>query len=252
MSNHERMARIEGMDLDTGQFSMTLATEGEASDGDILSIKGGQIPERMPMLTSHWNDPTAALGSITNPVKMLKDSPPRLQALGHIEMSGEGASAEIRRDLAHMIAKGHVTGVSIRWDDVPGKSVRRVNLPSDHPYFVDAETEKDHRKRYGIFFEEWRAMEGSVVALGADPQALIGRAEELEAAMSDGPVSTFWRHMANDAIGDDRFIEEPEDESPEAKIAASLAGLRIDAHDCREAGASHADMINAVVDGGAR
>jgi hypothetical protein len=141
MSKHERIARIEGIDLSTGSFPMTLASEGEASDGDILSIKGGQIPERMPMLTSHWNDPSAALGSITDPQKLLKDSPPRLRAVGHIEMTGEGVAAEIRRDLAHMIDKGHVNAVSIRWDDVPGKSIRRVNLPSDHQYFVDAETE---------------------------------------------------------------------------------------------------------------
>ncbi|MHC4714910.1 MAG: hypothetical protein ACYTAN_16835, partial [Planctomycetota bacterium] len=143
--------------------------------------------------------------------KLLKDSPPRLRAVGHIEMSGEGASAEIRRDLAHMIDKGHVTGVSIRWDPVPGKSVRRVNLPSDHPYFVDAETEKDPRKRYGLFFEEWRAMEGSVVALGADPQALIGRAEETE-----GAVSTYWRAMAENT-------EEPEIlEPPSAEFVDAM------------------------------
>jgi hypothetical protein len=262
MSNHERMARIEGIDLDTGTFTMTLATEGEASDGDILSIKGGQIPERMPMLTSHWNDPSAQLGSITNPEKLLKDSPPRLRAVGHIEMSGEGVSAEIRRDLAHMIDKGHVTGVSIRWDEVPGKSVRRVNLPSDHPYFVDAEAETDQRKRYGVYFEEWRAMEGSVVALGADPQAVILRADE-----TDGDVASFWRAMASDYVTPthaarrvlpdvsdpdlDFLADEIEDEdaSPEARIAASLAALRSEAGFCQGVGASHADCINAVVDG---
>jgi hypothetical protein len=227
---------------------MTLATEGEATDGDILSIKGGHVPEKMPMLTSHWNDPSAQLGSITDPVKMLKDNPPRLMALGHIEMSGEGVSAEIRRDLAHMIDKGHVTGVSIRWDEVPGKApVRRVNLPSDHAYFVDAESEKDHRKRYGLYFDAWRAMEGSVVALGADPQALIGRSEDLAADQPE--VSRFWRAMAEDVAEEGR-AEEYEEVSDEARIAASLAGLRLEAVACQEAGASNADLINAVVDGG--
>jgi len=240
MSKHERMARIEGIDLDTGTFSMTLATEGEASDGDILSIKGGQIPERMPMLTSHWNDPSAQLGSITNPEK-----------LPGCALGGEGVSAEIRRDLAHMIDKGHVTGVSIRWDDVPGKSIRRVNLPSDHQYFVDEATETDHRKRYGLYFEEWRAMEGSVVALGADPEALIGRADE-----TDGAVSTFWRAMAVDAgsgvAETGERVDDIEDEGvdPEARIAASLSALRAEAAFCHGIGASHADMINAVVDDG--
>jgi hypothetical protein len=248
------MARIEGIDLDTGQFTMTLASEGEASDGDILSIKGGQIPERMPMLTSHWNDPSAQLGSITNPEKLLKDTPPRLRATGHIEMSGEGVSAEIRRDLAHMIDKGHVRGVSIRWDAMPGKPpVRRINLPSDHPHFVDAETESG-AARWGLFFEQWRAMEGSVVALGADPAALIGRAEELESGDLNSSAASFWRLMANDAIGGDRFADDPtdtvedEDVDPEARTAAALAALRTEAAFCQGIGASHADLINAVVD----
>lgn len=196
MSKHERIARIDGIDLATGVFPMTLATEGEASDGHILSIKGGQIPERMPMLSAHWNEPTSQLGSINQPEKRLKDSPPRLRAMGHIEMSGEGASAEIRRDLAHMIDKGHVTGVSIRWDDVPGKTVRRVNLPSDHPYFVDAET-ANGPERWGVFFEEWRALEGSVVPIGSDPQALIGRANE-----TTGEVRAFWRSMVDEGDAD--------------------------------------------------
>jgi hypothetical protein len=233
MSNHERLARIEGIDLDTGQFSMTLATEGEASDGHILSIKGGQIPERMPMLNSHFNSPTETLGSITSPVKHLKDSPPRLRALGTLEMGGEEPGVSIRRDLAYMIDKGHVTGVSIRWDEVPGKTIRRVNLPADHPHFVDEKTAQGP-ERWGSYFEEWVGREGSIVALGADKDACIGRAAETEAE-----VSAFWRAMA----------EAPEDGSPTGKIAASLAGLRINATECLEAGASHADCINAVTDG---
>jgi hypothetical protein len=201
------------------------------------------------MLTSHWNDPSAQLGSITNPEKLLKDNPPRLRAVGHIEMGGEGVSAEIRRDLAYMIDKGHVTGVSIRWDGVPDKPpVRRVNLPSDHPHFVDAETAKG-AERWGLFFEEWRAMEGSVVALGADPQALIGRSEETE-----GAVSTFWRAMAEDAAApvedEPTDVIEDEEASPEARVAAALAALRTEAGFCHGIGASHADMINAVVDAG--
>ena len=253
MSNtYRRVARIEGIDLTTGAFPMTLATEGEASDGHILSIKGGQIPERMPLLTSHWNDPNGQLGSVTDPQKALKDSPPRLRAIGHIEMAGEGTPAEIRRDIAHMIDKGHVTGMSIRWDEVPGKTIRRVNLPSDHPFYVDAEKEKGPA-RWGLYFEEWRALEGSIVAVGADPGALIGRANE-----TSGEVASFWRSMAeaitesdlpdtSPGTWDDDGIKHFE-ESDEAKIAASLAALRIDAADCREAGASLADLLNAVID----
>lgn len=232
MSQHERIARIDGIDLATGVFPMTLATEGEASDGHILSIKGGQIPKRMPLLSAHWNEPTSQLGSINEPEKRLEDSPPRLRAVGHIEMSGEGTSAEIRRDLAHMIDKGHVTGVSIRWDEVPGKTIRRVNLPSDHPHFVDSE-KANGPERWGVFFEQWRALEGSVVPIGADPKALIGRAND-----TTGEVQAFWRSMAEDASG------RTED------WCETLAALRAHADSVRAAGACTADLINSVTKDG--
>ena len=186
MSKHERTMRVDSVD-EGGVFQMTLASEGEASDGDILSMKGGQIPERMPLLLSHWNDPTAIAGSVTNPSKELKHTPPRLRATGQIEMSGEGTLAEIRRDVAMMINK-HGGAVSIRWDEVDGGDppIRRVNLASDHPYFVDAEKEKSWRKRSGYFWPSWKGLEGSIVALGADSSATIDgrlyaqRAEETE------------------------------------------------------------------------
>lgn len=233
----ERIARVESIDTSTGTFEMTLATEGEASDGHILSIAGGQIPERMPLLSSHWNEPTTALGSVTNPRKELKANPKRLKATGHIELEGEGAAAEIRRDLAHMIGEGHIRGVSIRWDEVPGKATRRVNLPSDHPFYV-ADTEKDHRKRFGLYFEEWRALEGSVVAVGADPAALIGRAEETE-----GEVRQFWRVMAGlDAPPDPVDLGLDPLPSSDSQLADAV-------HRCHEEGAEMADVLNLVAEG---
>jgi len=231
MSKYERTARIESIGTD-GVFEMTLATEGEASDGHVLSIKGGQIPERMPLLASHWNDPNGTLGSVTNPTKNLGDSPPRLLARGNIEMNGP--MAEARRDLAHMIAEGHVNAVSIRWDEVPGKSIRRVNLPSDHPHFVDAET-ANGPARWGIYFEEWIAREGSVVALGADTAALIGRADS-----SEGDVQNFWRGMADDS-------QEPE--RVPGDTTKILQWLRNDSRDAMASGATVADLINSVASG---
>jgi hypothetical protein len=235
MAQKERVARIDSIGLD-GRFEMTLVTEGEASDGDILSIAGGQIPKRMPMLISHFNDPTATAGSVTEAKKMLGDTPPRLRAVGTIELGGEGALAEVRRDIAYMIGKGHVQGVSVRWEEVDGKPpLRRVNLPSDHPYFVNPETEKNWRKRNGFFWSHWRAMEGSIVALGADPKALIGRSAE-----TVGEVSTFWRAMAGDA----------EAEFKDARLSGMLSALRVDALRCREAGADLVDLFNAASDEG--
>lgn len=224
---YTREARVDQID-ESGRFSMTLVTEGEASDGHILNVAGGHLPERMPLLVSHWNDPSGAAGSVTEPEKRTKDKPPRVRAVGQIEMEGEGAPAEIRRDLAFMIQKGHVGAVSVRWDEVEGKPpVRRVNLPSDHPYYVDAETERGSAKRWGYYFEEWRAMEGSIVALGADPGALIGRAEE-----TTGAVRSFWRSQAAAAEASD--------------LPAALEALRIHAQECIDLGADPEELVRSL------
>lgn len=212
-----REARIGSIGED-GRFAMTLATEGEASDGDILSIQGAQVPERMPLLLSHWNDPTATAGSVVEPSKELKSDPARLRAVGQIELDGEGSLADVRRDVAHMIARGHIDAVSVRWDEVDGGKppVRRVNLSSDHPAYVDGTDESvPWRKRYGMFWEDWRAMEGSIVAIGADPQALIGRSEATE-----GSVSAFWREMARQTLQPDATHAPPEpDDADDAQDA---------------------------------
>ena len=220
----ERLTRLDTV-ADDGSFSMTLVTEGEASDGDILSISGGVIPARMPLLVSHWNDPSATAGSITGAVKELQSSPPALKAKGQIELGGEAAQADIRKDLAFMVKQGHVGAVSIRWDEVEGgkSPVRRVNLPSDHPYYVDGEEEKSFRKRWGLFWPEWRALEGSIVALGADPKALIGRALETE-----GEVRVFWREMADSVPPD------------------PVEQIRRLAVQCLEDGLEQSDLFNAV------
>ncbi len=228
---YERLARIDPDVGASGEFQMTLASEGEASDGDILSIKGGQIPDQMPLLASHFNEPTTQLGSITGARKHLQSSPPTLSALGQIEMGGEGPSSDIRRDLAFMIGQGHVNAVSIRWDVVQGKAIRRVNLPSDHPHFVDAESETG-AARFGVFFEQWRALEGSVVSLGADPAALIARADESEVE----EVADFWRSMASTTT----TRSEPSDEMFDFQRRAEE--LRLVGHD-------NADLINALVGG---
>lgn len=190
MSIERFIAHIRAPESDSNRFSMTLATEGEAFDGDILSIDGGIIPERMPLLPNHENDVTRALGSIVDCRKCSdKDKIKRLDATGEIET--EGPNAVLRADVLHMIREGHINAVSIRW--WPTKWRRRTDLPSDHPAYVDAESTTGP-ERWGYFYDEWRALEGSVVAVGADPQALIGRADSTE-----GDVAEFWRGMAKDA-----------------------------------------------------
>lgn len=233
---HERIARIERVEGDAqGRFMMTLATEGEASDGDILSIKGGKIPARMPLLLSHFNDPTQMAGSVVEPVKDLDSKPPRLRAVAEFELGGEGVFADIRRDVAFMIEQGHGGAVSIRWDEVPGGKppIRRVNLSKDHAAFVDAETETSWRKRSGMFWPEWQGLEGSIVAVAADQKAFVDRQRATE-----GRVSAFWGLMADDAV---------ERDDGTADVQAALAGLALHADECRDLGATPADVINAAV-----
>lgn len=189
--NRVRIATVERseIDLQTGEFPMILATDGEASDGDILRIEGAQFRDAAPLQLSHANDPTATLGTVSGFRRDLQASPKKLRAKGRIELGGEGPTADIRRDLAYMISKGHVSGISVRWE--PIEYVRRSNLPSDHPAYVDSEKETDWRKRYGYYHKTWRVLEGSVVAVQADPESMVGRAME-----TDGAVADFWRSMA--------------------------------------------------------
>jgi len=196
----QRTIRVDGASADAGMFPMVLATEGEASDGHILSIAGGKIPKQMPLLSAHMNHPTETLGSVIQPRKETRTEPKALHALGVVELGGEGASADMRRDLYHMIEQGHIGAVSVRWDADPGDAIRRVNLPSDHPHFVDEEKEPSGSpRRYGMFFRKWRAMEGSVVPIGADPSALIGRADELEREGASAERVAFCRALAAEA-----------------------------------------------------
>lgn len=219
---HERTLRVQGVDPDAGTFGMTLATEGEGSDGHILSIEGGSLPSRMPLLVSHWNDPKETAGSVVRARKHLSETPPRISAVGEIELGGDGVPADIRRDLMFMIARGHVGAVSIRWDASDKDATRRIELPADHPYYVNPEKEPfSSRKRWGYFFRKWRALEGSIVALGADPLALIGRANETQE-----PVATFWRSFAADAQPAAEPPPEPKPVEPAALVAAFAAQVR--------------------------
>ena len=100
-----------------------------------------------------------------------------------------------------MIEKKHIGSFSVRWSELT-EPIRRVNLPSDHPAFVD-EKKASGRQRWGLYFEKWRLLEGSVVTLGADPAALIGRMQEAE-----GDVRTYWRKAINHALEETHHVGE--------------------------------------------
>jgi hypothetical protein len=207
---HERAFTITRAEVnDDGTFRAVLFTNGEASDGNILHIPGGQIPKRMPLFINHRADPTTQLGSIY----LDSRDDDSITVRGEIMLEGEGESAEIRRDVFAKIRAGHVDRMSGRWDADDKHVTRRINLPKDHYAYV-SDKDQDYRKRYGYFFEKWRGMEGSVVGLGADPQAVMRWAEDEE---SSNTVREFWRSMTEEEISMD-----PSDyDSKEAFIAAA-------------------------------
>ena len=104
MSKHTRTARIESVD-ENGVFRATLATEGEASDGDILSIKGGKIPKRMPMLNGHYNSATEQLGSITDAVFALINTGARVCVCGQISQYNLKRPQRAPRCLIQLLVK---------------------------------------------------------------------------------------------------------------------------------------------------
>ncbi len=174
----------EDTNAETGEFSAILATEGEASDGHILSMRGLEVPDTMPLLLSHRADfSLPQLGSVRSPKKVsISTAAGKVKALRvrpQVELGGEGAWPDIRRDTFAMVIGGHTTGMSVRWDTL--KSTRRVNLPSNHPAYIDGtkESARETEAYWGHFIEKARAREGSIVTLGADIEAQIGRGATL-------------------------------------------------------------------------
>lgn len=236
MLRHTRAATIDTRAAkrtsDRYRFGMTLATEGDASDGDILSIRGGIVPDRMPLLAVHDSyDLSGSLGSVVEPRKDFAAEPPELTAAGEIELTGEGDAADARRDVALMIEAGHLGAVSIRWQ--PIDYVRRINLSSDHPAYVDAEKETNLSKRYGLFHRKWRALEGSVVPIGADQAATIDeRARGWEAKGRAG-VAAYLRSFRADPAP-----------TRESSVELIVDGLR----SARVLGTAPAEILEAIAE----
>lgn len=179
-----------------GVVSGIVVTDGEASDGHILNIDGIEVPDNPPLLFGHDDyTGTGNLGSWRSFTKFKGNGPGKsgLRGVGQIELSGSGSQLAWREDVSHMIEQGHIGGLSIRWEEI-GDPQRRVNLPSDHPAFID-EKKATGRQQWGFYFEKSRMMENSVVTLGSDPSALIGRMQE-----SEGDLRAFWRSAINHAM----------------------------------------------------
>ena len=177
-----------------GDIAGILASDGEAGDGHILNLDGGELTEGSPMLFGHDDySGERNLGVWNRFERFPYKGGAAIRAHGQIKLGGEGAKKEWRNDMAYMIGEKAVGGLSIRWDPID-EPIRRTSLPADHKAYVD------HRKakgpgRNGLFFPRWSMLEGSVVTLGADTEAMIGRMAE-----SEGDLRQFWRDTINSAV----------------------------------------------------
>lgn len=200
---HGRAAAIDHrIDTDTGEFEMIMATEGEASDGHILSVKGGQMPPEMPLQLDHSPRALANLGTVSNIRRGTKGGIAVWRGVGQIRLTGEGEALEARRDLVDAIDKQAVNSVSLTWE--ADAATERRELPRSHPAHVSRD-EKDPRKRFGLFFESWRGIEQSIVGVPADRQAIIGRADAAE----NDVTREMWQSIASrlDATPRSRELE---------------------------------------------
>ena len=214
----------EGSESSMGTFPAVLASDGEASDGHILHIPGNHTPPRMPMLFGHTSDAMApAMGSITKPVKgKSADGKNRvLRTINVINMEGDGQMADIRRNVARLVHDGDLNAMSVRW--VPLEVIRRIDLPKNHFAYVDGETEpRDSEKYWGYFHKKSRSQEGSIVAIGADPLALKGRADD----MGDRAGAVFFRALAHSIETGERADGMAEIGTAFNVLTEALAGVR--------------------------
>lgn len=211
-----------------GEFSARIVTQGEASDGHLLRAEGGVFGSSLPMLQNHNRKEVGNTLGRWDSFAMSADADAveGWTSRGHIQMGGEGAQAEARRDLAHMIAEGDINGVSTSWDPKQSKYMRRATLPRGH--FARATTGAGSR---GMYFEDWIPVECSICCISKDRRAAIGRAES-----TTGELSEWWRGFADG--NDPENVATVQDRSlSELSELAELA---------RSFGVQNNDLINAV------
>jgi hypothetical protein len=194
-------------------------TNGEATDGHIVDVSSLKVPDTLPMFPNHVADPLGRLGQLHTPRKSGKGQTlggRRLHMTGRIDLEGEGALADIRRDVAHGIHVGDITQMSGRWTG--GTETARSGLPKNHWAFSDG----GYR---GLLFEGSAMREGSVVGLGSDEAALIGRSHDLG---KPEHVRNFYNTLINGEAEDvaDLF-EEIELEEIELEEIALTGGARV-------------------------
>lgn len=200
MQSFERTAKIARNEGDpSGAVRGVLVTDGEASDGHILNIGGAELPASPPLLFGHDDfSGRSNLGSWTSlqahQAKSGELGSSFIEGRAQIDLGGpDGSDKDWRSNIAYMVDQGHIEAFSVRWQEV-GEPQRRVNLPSDHPAAVDEKKAKG-AQRWGLYFEKWRMLEGSVVTLGADPAAVIH-----QMAQATGEARVRWRAAFDDML----------------------------------------------------
>lgn len=220
---------VEGSQGD-GVFSAVMATEGEASDGHIISIRGIETSPQVPMLFGHYSSEQIPLvGSLRKPTKSYRDVP-TLRQQGHINLNGDGILSEFRRGLNQLVEDGDLNAVSIRIDVL--KTTPRRNLAKDHHAFVDAaKVDREDPRMYGQFIERSAQKEGSLVAIGADPKALIGRAD----AASNEHVKFLFRALSESTESDGDGLGD---------LGDAFTALRQSLDDVRELGVDDGELAD--------
>jgi len=177
--SYERLLQIdrESVVKEEGTFGSILATDGEASDGHIISIRGLRVPKRMPLLFGHRSEMMVpVLGSVVSPVKSEEGGTQILRVTNKVNLNGDDQLSDIRRGMFQLVSDGDIGAMSLRWSGI--KTKPRTSLKATHPAYIDKESLAfEDPRRYGLYFEQSSALEGSLVAIGADPQALIGRSQ---------------------------------------------------------------------------
>ena len=231
----------EGSESSMGTFNAILASDGEASDGHILHIPGNHTPKRMPMLFGHTSDAMApAMGSITNPVKGKTANGKNrvVRTTQVINMEGDGQMADIRRNVARLVHDGDLNAMSVRWVPDPNELIRRIDLPRGHYAFVDANEESRDSERYwGFFHKKSRSQEGSIIAIGADPLALKGRAKD----MGTNAGAVFFTALA-------RSIESGERVDGLADISSAFVAFTEAMNGMRKAGLTDEDISTMLAE----
>ena len=185
MSEFRRAVSLEpsSVNTETGEFGCTLFTNGEATDGHLIDVGTLDVPESIPMFVDHVADPTRRAGRLHSPLRMghgTQVGDAKIQMTGRVDLEGDGPLADIRRDLFHGIVVGDVASVSGRWRSTSPPTPRAELAKAHYAY----------RGGAGFFFENAVALEGSIVGLGADPKALIGRSQD---DRKPEHVREFWR-----------------------------------------------------------